>query len=77
MDWVVTNPTGGESEDASVINCSLVPLAIHGFSYAVQVAENDRYSGDQNLVVVTNSLGSGASLIFEHKEPQATVKMQR
>ena len=61
-------PDGGESEDASVINVA-GSLGDSGFSYAVQVAENDRYSGDQNLVVVTNSLGSGASLIFEHKDP--------
>ncbi len=39
-----------------------------GLSYAVQVANSDADggAGDQNLIVVTNSLGSGASLIFEH-----------
>ena len=39
-----------------------------GLSYAVQVANSDKDAGvgDQNLLVVTNSLGSGASLIFEH-----------
>ena len=37
-----------------------------GLSYAVQVASSDVAGGDQNLLVVTNSLGSGASLIFEH-----------
>ena len=39
-----------------------------GLSYAVQVSNSDADAGvgDQNLLVVTNSLGSGASLIFEH-----------
>ena len=39
-----------------------------GLSYALQVANSDADGGkgDQNLIVVTNSLGSGASLIFEH-----------
>ena len=39
-----------------------------GLSYAVQVVNSDKDAGmgDQNLIVVTNSLGSGASLIFEH-----------
>ena len=39
-----------------------------GLSYALQVANSDADggAGDQNLIVVTNSLGSGASLIFEH-----------
>ena len=39
-----------------------------GLSYALQVANSDQDggAGDQNLIVVTNSLGSGASLIFEH-----------
>ena len=39
-----------------------------GLSYALQIANSDADAGDgdQNLLVVTNSLGSGASLIFEH-----------
>ena len=43
-------------------------LGDSGLSYAVQVANSDADggAGDQTLVVVTNSLGSGASLIFEH-----------
>ena len=42
-----------------------------GLSYAVQIATSDADAGagDQNLLVVTNSLGSGASLIFEHLSP--------
>ena len=44
-----------------------------GLSYALQVANSDQEDGegDQNLIVVTNSLGSGASLIFEHLSPGA------
>ena len=44
-----------------------------GLSYALQVANSDQEGGegDQNLIVVTNSLGSGASLIFEHLSPGA------
>ena len=40
-----------------------------GLSYALQVATSSEDAGDQNLLVVTNSLGSGASLIFEHLSP--------
>ena len=40
-----------------------------GLSYAVQVINGETDADDQNLVVVTNSLGSGASLIFEHLSP--------
>ena len=58
----------GSSSDASVIHVA-GSLGDSGFSYAVQIADNDRYEGDQNLVIVTNSLGSGASLIFEHLDP--------
>ena len=47
-----------------------------GLSYALQVANSnqDGGKGDQNLIVVTNSLGSGASLIFEHLSPGETGK---
>ena len=62
------DPGAGKSQDASVINIA-GSLGDSGFSYAVQIADNDRYEGDQNLVIVTNSLGSGASLIFEHLDP--------
>ena len=40
-----------------------------GLSYALQVANGETDADDQNLLVVTNSLGSGASLIFEHLSP--------
>ena len=42
-----------------------------GLSYGVQIvtSDADAGAGDQNLIAVTNSLGSGASLIFEHYSP--------
>ena len=50
-------------------------LGDSGISYAVQVANSDKLDKDgndtsQNLIVVTNSLGSGASIIFEHLDPK-------
>ena len=57
----------GSSSDASILNVG-GSLGDSGFSYALQVANSDadNNAGDQNLIVVTNSLGSGASLIFEY-----------
>ena len=57
----------GVSSDTSVLNVG-GSLSDSGFSYALQVANSDAddNAGDQNLIVVTNSLGSGASLIFEY-----------
>ena len=42
-----------------------------GLSYSLQLANSnkDGGEGDSNLLIVTNSLGSGASLIFEHVSP--------
>ena len=50
-----------------------------GVSYALQVTNSDEVYGpmvinagkdkSQNLIVLTNSLGSGASIIFEHVDP--------
>ena len=42
-----------------------------GLSYSLQLANSDQAggAGDSNLLIVTNSLGSGASLIFEHVSP--------
>ena len=42
-----------------------------GLSYSLQLANSnkDGGAGDSNLLIVTNSLGSGASLIFEHVSP--------
>ena len=51
-------------------------LGDSGISYAVQIANSDADAGvgDQNLIVVTSSLGSGASLIFEHLSPGDNTK---
>ena len=40
-----------------------------GLSYSVQLSTSDAPANEQNLIIVTNSLGSGASLIFEHLDP--------
>ena len=64
----------GSSKDADGVKSKMNVLHIGGsvgdtgLSYALQVANSnaDAGAGDQNLIVVTNSLGSGASLIFEH-----------
>ena len=47
-----------------------------GLSYSLQLANSnqDNGKGDSNLLIVTNSLGSGASLIFEHLSPGETGK---
>ena len=57
----------GVSSDTSVLYVG-GSLGDSGFSYALQVANSDAddNAGDQNLIIVTNSLGSGASLIFEY-----------
>ena len=46
-------------------------LGDSGISYVVQVANSNaaEAAGDQNVISVTNSLGCGASLIFEHLDP--------
>ena len=57
----------GVSSDTSVLYVG-GSLGDSGFSYALQVANSDAddNAGDQNLIIVTNTLGSGASLIFEY-----------
>jgi predicted porin len=59
--------TGAES-DTSILHVG-GSLGDTGVSYALQVANSDGDGSDQNLIVLTNSLGSGASLIFEHLDP--------
>ena len=58
---------GGMKTKTNILNVG-GSLGDTGLSYALQVANSDQLGGkgDQNLIVVTNSLGSGASLIFEH-----------
>ena len=62
----------GSSSDTSILHVG-GSLGDSGFSYALQMANSDaaNNAGDQNLIVVTNSLGSGASLIFEYLDPAA------
>ena len=62
-----SDDAAGVSSDTSVLNVG-GSLGDSGFSYALQVANSDAddNAGDQNLIIVTNSLGSGASLIFEY-----------
>ena len=67
-----TNASGAKSK-ANVLHIG-GSVGDSGLSYAVQVSntdEVDKAGNDlsQNLIVVTNSLGSGASLIFEHLSP--------
>ena len=68
----------GVSSDTSVLNVG-GSLGDSGFSYALQVANSDAddNAGDQNLIVVTNSLGSGASLIFEYLDQATTMTIHR
>ena len=40
-----------------------------GLSYAVQLSSADLAKHDKNVLILTNSLGAGASLIFEHADP--------
>ncbi len=64
----------GSSKNATGVKSKMNVLNVGGsvgdtgLSYAVQIANSnaDNGVGDQNLIIVTNSLGSGASLIFEH-----------
>ena len=58
----------GVSSDKSILKISGT-AGDSGFAYGLQVTNGETDADDQNLVVLTNSLGSGASLIFEHKDP--------
>ena len=58
----------GADSDTSILHVG-GSLGDSGVSYALQVANGETDADDQNLIVVTNSLGSGASLIFEHLSP--------
>ena len=67
-----TDDAAGKSSDTSILHIN-GSLGDSGISYAVQIANSDEVEGkeskDQNLIVLTNSIGSGASLIFEHLDP--------
>ena len=60
----------GAESDTSILNFGGA-LGDSGVSYAVQIIDGDAAddSGDQTFVKLTNSLGDGASLIFEHVAP--------
>ena len=63
-----SNDAAGAESDTTVLHVG-GSLGDTGVSYALQVADSDGDGSDQNLVVLTSSLGSGASLIFEHLDP--------
>ena len=58
----------GESKDTTVISVSGA-LGDSGISYGVQVVNSDIDENDQNLVSLVNTLGPGASIVFEHVDP--------
>ena len=62
------NPMTGASSDTTVLKVTGT-LGDSGFSYGVQVADSKGNENDQNLIALTNSLGDGASLVFEHLDP--------
>ena len=62
------DPDTGDSSDTSILHIN-GSVGDSGVSYAVQIANSDDDDSDQNLVSLTNSLGSGTSLIFEHVDP--------
>ena len=57
-----------DSIDTSILHIGGA-LGDSGVSYGVQITNSDDNSIDQNLVILTNSLGAGASIIFEHLSP--------
>ena len=74
----VDTETGKDKASTSILHVG-GSLGDSGVSYAVQVTNTDEVYGpshkhagkdkSQNLIVLTNSLGSGASIIFEHLDP--------
>ena len=60
----------GDDTNISILNLS-GSIGDSGLSYGVQITNSDAAAGDgdQNLIALTNSLGSGASLIFEFSDP--------
>ena len=76
-DYVDTENGKGKA-DTSILHVG-GSLGDSGVSYAVQVTNTDEVYGpmhkhagkdkSQNVIVLTNSLGSGASIIFEHLDP--------
>ena len=62
---------GFSSEDDLDTNIVRINGAVGdtGLSYSVQLSSSDDPDNEKNLIILTNSLGAGASLIFEHNDP--------
>ena len=58
----------GETTDTTIISVSGA-LGDSGISYGIQVANAEDDDDDQNLVSLVNTLGPGASIVFEHVDP--------
>ena len=58
----------GEAWEANIVRIAGA-VGDTGLSYSVQLSSADIPAQDKNLVILTNSLGAGASLIFEHNDP--------
>ena len=58
----------GVASDTSILHVG-GSVGDSGLGYAVQVINGKTDADDQNFVLVTNSLGTGASLFFEHVSP--------
>ena len=62
----------GVSSDTNIVRINGA-VGDTGLSYSVQLSSSDTASMEQNLIILTNSLGAGASLIFEHLDPSVGV----
>ena len=60
----------GMGSDTSILHLAGA-VGDSGITYGVQITNSDAANGqgDQNLIALTSSLGSGASLIFEYADP--------
>ena len=58
----------GNNSDISIINIGGA-VGDSGITYGIQIVNDDNDAGDQNLIAMTSSLGSGASLVFEFADP--------
>ena len=65
-----SDDSDGLESDTSILHIGGA-LGDSGVTYAVQIIDGDAAddSDDQNFVLLTNSLGNGAKLIFEHVDP--------
>ena len=63
-----TDDKNGDGSDTNIVRINGA-VGDTGLSYSVQLSSSDIASQDKNVIILTNSLGAGASLIFEHKDP--------